>query len=187
MPRLPSAAHEAATVAGFYEGSQLYLGERATRDVLLGSIGRARVVHFAGHAVVDERYPELSRLILASPSRDGPRHVLMRDLADLALPRTEIVVLAACETGVGSVFKGRGALSLASPFVSAGVPAVVSTLWPIDDRSAGRLFSIFQQHVAAGVEPMMAMRRAQQTVRDDPSLTPWSWAAASMFTTLTRH
>lgn len=184
LPRLPSAAQEAANVAGFYQGSQLYLGERATRDVLLGSIGNARVVHFAGHAVVDERYPELSRLILASATKDGPRHVLMRDLADVVLPQTELVVLAACETGVGSVFKGRGALSLASPFVAAGVPAVVSTLWPIDDRSAGRLFAVFQKHVASGVEPLMAMRRAQQAVRDDPSLTPWSWAAASTFTTL---
>lgn len=184
LPRLPHAAQEASTVAGLYDRSRLYLGEQATRDVFLHRLSTARIVHLAGHAVVDERHPELSRLILAAPASGGPRYVLMRELADVPLPHTRLVVLAACSTGAGPVFKGLGALSLASPFVAAGVPTVVSTLWPIDDRSGGRLFVEFHKYAAAGVEPVEALRRAQLEVRRDPSLTPWAWAAVNMFTIL---
>jgi CHAT domain-containing protein len=184
LPRLPYAAQEASTVAGLYHRSRLYLGEQATRDVFLHGLSTARVVHLAGHAVVDERHPELSRLILAAPPGGGPRHVLMRDLTEVPLPYTRLVVLAACSTGAGPVFKGLGALSLASPFVAAGVPTVVSTLWPIDDRSGGRLFAAFHKFTTAGVEVGDALRRAQLEVRRDPSLTPWAWAAVNMFTIL---
>jgi CHAT domain-containing protein len=108
----------------------------------------------------------------------------MRELAEMPLPSLKVVVLAACGTGAGALFKGLGALSLASPFVSAGVPTVIATLWPIDDRSGGVLFTEFHKAVAAGMDPDEALRQARLAVLRDPSSAPWTWAAVTLFTTL---
>jgi len=123
-------------------------------------------VHFTGHAIADRRNPDMSRLFL-QPSPAEPRGwLLVRDLEAASFDRTAVVVLAACDTGAGRVFRGEGAVSLARPFLGKGVPAVVSTLWEVADAPSSQLLSTFHEGIRAGLEPVVALQRAQRSAAE---------------------
>lgn len=97
-------------------------------------------------------------------------------IARLSLP-FEMAVLAGCETAGGRATTGEGVLGLTAAFSSAGVPIVVSSLWPVDDRSTARVMKAFYRHLAAGMPVAGALRRAQLDVRGpDGTLHPFYWA-----------
>jgi CHAT domain-containing protein len=160
LTRLPGARQEAQAVAGYYQTARTALADAATTDVLRRSAARADVIHFAGHAVENRKYPWRSALVLASaPSDEGL--VYAEDIGRWRLDRVRVVALAACDTGTGRIYRGEGVVSLATPFLAAGVPAVVGTLWAVDDRAARRLFEHFHRSLSAGDPPSRALREAQ--------------------------
>ncbi|PYQ19311.1 MAG: hypothetical protein DMF81_22315 [Acidobacteria bacterium] len=106
------------------------------------------------------------------------------------LPRTRVVVLAACRTAAGPVSRVEGALSLGRPFLAAGVPDVVASLWDIDDSVSRRFFVAFHRALLVEGDPLLALRKAQITLLrgDDVSLAhPASWAAFICMGGLDRH
>ncbi len=97
-------------------------------------------------------------------------------IANLSLPTT-LTVLAGCETAGGRLTTGEGVLGLTAAFVSAGVPVVVSSLWPIDDRATVRVMEHFYQHLAKGESVATSLRLAQLAARDTGGHShPFYWA-----------
>ena len=91
-----------------------------------------------------------------------------------------MVVLAACRTAAGAVSRVEGTLGLGRPFLAAGVPYVVASLWDIDDSVSRRFFITFHRALLSGGDPVVALRAAQIALlrSGDPSLAhPASWAA----------
>ena len=161
LRRLPDADREAQMVASMYPDAQMLTGARATRDELLRGMARHDVLHFAGHAVANAEYPTLSRLFLA-PDVDNPSgFVFARDVMALSNVAIRVAVLAACETGGGRTSRSEGTLSLARPFLAAGVPAVVAGLWDARDRVGPPLFAAFHRALRAGQTPAAALRAGQ--------------------------
>lgn len=163
LRRLPNAEEEARTLAALY-GTTPVLGEAATRTRFLEQLPRAEVVHFAGHTVEMGRVPEDRSLLFAqdlgSPAPEGSL-VSARQLAAFSLPRTRLVVLGGCSTTAGPVLASEGPMSLARPFLAAGVPAVVGTLWNVDDRVAKKIFLSFHRFWKGGDDAAAALRKAQ--------------------------
>ena len=90
------------------------------------------------------------------------------------------MVLAGCRTAAGAISSTEGALSLGRPFLAAGVPSVVASLWDIDDAVSRRFFVTFHRALRVLGEPLLALQQAQiSLLRDgDPSYArPASWAA----------
>jgi CHAT domain-containing protein len=179
LPSLPGSAREAELVSDRYPRHVFLSGADATRDRFLAAVPAASVVHFAGHAVANRDRPELSRLVLAPAPGDALGALFVYELEGVRLPRTRLVVLAACETARGAAVKGEGVLGLVRGFLGAGVPAVVATLWHIDDRLSPPLFQAFHASWARGHDAPAALREAQLALLRDRSLhaSIADWAA----------
>jgi tetratricopeptide (TPR) repeat protein len=178
---LPYSRVEADAIAALFPKDRVWLavGPEASRaNVLAADWGRFTIVHFAAHALVDARRPELSGVILSSSGGDSQDGVLrMNDIYNLDMP-VDLVVLSGCETAVGRDVDSEGVFSLSRAFFYAGVPRVVASLWPVEDRATAAFMSSFYR--ALIVEHMStagALRFAQQSLaRDSRWSAPYYWA-----------
>jgi CHAT domain-containing protein/lipoprotein NlpI len=187
---LPSAAREAEQVAGEYK-SEAMVGPRASERQVRARMLQADVIHFATHYVVDPRSPMLSKLLLAKPARDGgvsPEEdglLQASEIYEMKLPRTRLAVLSACQTGVERSYQGEGAISIARSFISAGVPIVVASLWPVDsDATAPLMIKFHEYRKVRGMPAAEALREAQRDMiasSDERLNKPNAWASFVAF------
>lgn len=180
LPRLSAAKTEAA-IAQTFPGSQVLRARDATRRTFLNSAGDFEIVHFGGHSVVNTEFPLLSQMVLAEDTEDPNRGVLYSgDLLHQHFSRTRLVVLASCETAAGRISRTEGVENLARPFLAAGVPAVVASLWSVDDDSTSHFFSRFYKHLHSSFDAAAALRAAQIEaieLAEEESRDPRTWAA----------
>ncbi|HSD66612.1 MAG TPA: CHAT domain-containing protein, partial [Vicinamibacteria bacterium] len=179
LPNLRGAEAEAEEIARLYARGEVLTGATATKSAFLERAGESEVVHFGGHTVSGDA-PWATRLLFApDPERGDTGALYVHDLHGKDLRRTRVVVLAACRTATGPGSGVEGALSFARPFLAAGVPSVVGSLWDIDDAASRRFFVAFHRALLAEGEPLLALRHTQLALcRDhDPVLShPASWA-----------
>jgi CHAT domain-containing protein/Tfp pilus assembly protein PilF len=113
---------------------------------------------------------------LRSGSDDGILTAL--EVTGLDLAGTELVVLSACETGLGAVNYGEGVYGLRRALVLAGARTQVASLWKVNDASAKELMIDFYTRLSAGAGRSQALREAQLAMLTDPSRAhPYHWAA----------
>lgn len=147
LPQLPGAREEAVSVSKLYAATAL-VGGAATEDTLRRRVGRGvDVLHFATHALFDPHYPLQSSLIMT----DGKRAVPLSAERLFAQPiAARIVILSACETGMGQVVSGDELLGLARSFYLGGATSVVASLWPVDDKATRLFMETFHQRSQEG-------------------------------------
>jgi CHAT domain-containing protein len=162
LPLLPRANDEAVDVSRIYPKSTLLLGSDATKARFLRV--RASVIHFAGHSVLNERYPMFSRMLLAPhPGSGDPGWLQASEITADDFADTDVVVLASCDSAAGEVVQGEGAISLARAFFAAGVPAVVASLWPVDD-DLQTIVQTFHRTLTTERDPARALRAGQLAI-----------------------
>lgn len=161
MPQLPGARDEAHTVSTLYAAPAL-VGGAATESALRQFVGGGvDVLHLATHALFDPVFPMQSALIMSNGRSAVPltaEQLFARPLA------ARLVILSACETGMGQVISGDELLGLARSFYLGGASAVVSSLWPVDDE-ASRLFMETFHDRSRGGGYGRAWLEARDTVR----------------------
>jgi CHAT domain-containing protein len=187
LPTLPSAGREAEAITAFYKSPRLLLHEDAREQTVRRELEKSDVAHFALHYVVDDYSNLLSKMVLAAERTENASGneddgVLQSyEIYKMKLPRTRLIVLSACQTGIEQQYQGEGAVSLARPFIVAGVPLVVATLWPVDSESTERLMVSFHSHRTQDHFPTAeALRRAQLELLggdDSRYRRPYYWAA----------
>jgi len=185
--RLRFSRNEAEEIARFApaEATLKFLDFDASRDtVLMTDLGLYRIVHFATHSLLNNQHPELSGVVLSLVDRAGrPQNGFLRlyDIYNLRL-RSDLVVLSACRTALGSEIKGEGLIGLTRGFLYAGAPRVVATLWNIDDRSTAEVMKRFYEGMLARRErPAAALRAAQIAMwRSKGWDAPYYWAAFTL-------
>lgn len=140
----------------------------------LDILGSCDVIHLAAHAQVNDQYPWHSTIRLSPDNRAGD---LRADkIAGMHLP-ARLAVLSGCESARGRILSGEGVQGLGGAFLSAGVPAVVATLWPVDDEATTTLMKSFYEELANGNDAASSLRRAQMTLqRDQRTADPFFWA-----------
>jgi hypothetical protein len=171
---LPGAVEEVGHLAGRYRRAEAVVlpsrRKRETIDLLRGP----QVIHLASHAVLNDEFPWQSRIMLGSGR--GGEDLRASEIAALRLP-ARLVVLASCATGAGTVASGEGVLGLTQAFLSAGVPSVVATLWPVEDLSTRRFMRVFYEGLARGQCAAAALRDAQVRFHAQPETRdPFYWA-----------
>lgn len=180
---LEAAARESERIAALYPSrpGQPYLGATATEARFLTDGGACDVVHVAAHAQVNLDRPERSRILLADdPAHPDDGALYAYEIQQHRFPRTRLVVLAGCETAGGATLGSEGVASLARPFLAAGVPAVVGSLWRVEDEPTAELMVRFHRRLLQGRSAAEALQAAQVELLagDDPTLrSPAAWAA----------
>jgi CHAT domain-containing protein len=144
------------------------------------SLAQYRVLHIASHALLNEREPELSGIVLSLVDQAGkPQngYIQAREIYNLNLA-ADLVVLSACETAVGREIRGEGMLSLMRAFEYAGVPRVVASLWKVPDAPTAELMERFYTAMfRRKMTPAAALRSAQLEMwKSGKWRDPRSWA-----------
>jgi CHAT domain-containing protein len=135
-------------------------------------------LHFAVHGVVCESSPERSGLILTLDDDAVEDGILeTREIFDLRLA-ADLVVLSACDTGVGRLVRGEGVVGLARAFFYAGVPSLVVSMWQVPDQSTADLMTAFYRHLDEGENKAAALRWAKIRLIDagGGNSAPLYWA-----------
>jgi CHAT domain-containing protein len=143
-----------------------------------------RIVHFATHGILNSTQPELSGVVLSLVDEKGmPENGFLRlhDIFNLNLP-AELVVLSACETGLGEEVRGEGLVGLTRGFMYAGSPRVVVSLWSVSDRATSELMTKFYKKMLQdGLKPAAALRGAQLEMWQQKQWqAPFYWAAFTL-------
>jgi CHAT domain-containing protein len=160
LARLAASRGEARTAARFATEGTVRLGADATERFLKASpLHGYHVLHFATHALVDDRSLTSTALALA-PGEGDDGFVSSADIAALPL-RAELVVLSACRTAGGVLIGGEGVHGLASAFIGAGARAVAATTWQVEDERAARLVGDYYRALAGGAPLGEALREAK--------------------------
>ena len=141
---------------------------------LFAQVGRERIGAGLRNPLV------LSGLVLAGANRPGSADPLAHDdrgiltaeaIAGLDLAGLELVVLSACETGLGMVGGGEGVFGLQRAFHLAGAQNVVASLWKVDDQATSALMTLFYDRLwRQGKPPIEALREAQLALYRNPDL-----------------
>lgn len=183
LPELSSSGREAGEVAAYY-GSNPLLGERARESQIRAGMMKSEVVHLASHYVIDDKSPLLSKLLLADqppPRHDSDGFLQAFEVYGMKLPRTRLVVLSACQTGVERAYQGEGAIGIARSFISAGVPLIVASLWPVDSEPTADLMIKFHHYrKVKALTSTEALRSAQLELlnhSDQRNRHPYVWAS----------
>ena len=171
---LDGARREVRSLGRRYANVEVHLPGSDAPPVDSARLAGYGLLHLAAHASVDDQRPWHSAIHLG----DGPGagRLTAVDIAGARL-RADLAVLAGCESAGGRVLSGEGVLGLGSAFLVAGVPAVVATLWPVDDRATCCLMERFYEELATGRCAAAALARARRALRRDPvTAHPFHWA-----------
>jgi CHAT domain-containing protein len=199
--RLREGQNEAKDITSLwpYDKSAPILNKDATKFRLIKESSETGVLHLALHgrfatapvgggkenkgeaSEIEAINPvdiELSRSVLIlAPSSDPPDSGLLSaiQVAGLTLDRTQLVVLAACDSARGALLRGQGTMSLRRAFLAAGARSVMGALWEVDDASTREFMMDFYRSLLQGQSPSYALRDAMTLQRlEHPH--PYYWA-----------
>jgi hypothetical protein len=181
IPPLPGAEDEARAVGKLLNVTPL-LDVKATKEAVVRQAAAADGLYFAAHGAADANDP-LRRGFLALTATDFKGGWWTAKEIQSAPLRAKLVVLAACQTGLGQV-QDAGVIGLARAFHLAGVPRVVMSLWSVNDTATNSFMQTFMRDLLdeRGLAPAEALRQAMlETKRAQPD--PSKWAAFMVFGT----
>jgi CHAT domain-containing protein/tetratricopeptide (TPR) repeat protein len=144
-------------------------------------LSQYRIVHFATHGLLNSEHPELSGLVLSLVDQQGrPQDgfLQLQDIYNLNLP-VDLVVLSACETGLGKEIRGEGLMGLTRGFMYAGASRVIASLWKVDDVATAELMErLYRDMLTKGLQPAAALRQSQIDMWEQKRWeSPYYWAA----------
>ena len=173
-PELDQARRELEWLQGRYPSSSVLApGDPDKEDLSLGG----DILHLAGHVRVSDQCPWRSSINLA-PEQAGA-HSAVLEAAAIAAGRVQarLTVLAGCESASGGYSDGGGVMGLGAAFIAAGSPAVVATLWPVDDAVTFRFMRSFYGGLDQGLSVAAALAAARRELAGDPRFAhPYFWA-----------
>jgi len=159
---------------------ELWMDLNASEDNLRSrDVTSYRVVHIATHGLLDAERPQFTGVVLSlvgNKTNDG--FLRTDEIFNLRLG-SPLVMLSACETGLGKEKRGEGVIGLTRAFMYAGAPTVGVSLWSVADKSTAELMTDFYRRLLASSAqpPAAALRQAQMTmIAGKKYSAPFYWA-----------
>lgn len=177
---LSSAQTEVEAIARLFNTTS-FINSEATESRVRSQAPTANILHLAVHGEYNPINPLFSTLYLTADDQNDGR-LEVHEIYGLDLTQqTNLVVLSACQTNIGEQSRGDEIVGLNRAFLYAGTPAVMSSLWDVDDAATALLMEQFYTHLQMGSDSATALQRAQQAVRQNPEFAhPYYWSAFSI-------
>ncbi len=163
---------ELKNIADIFRNSALFMNENATKSNFLKTLGSSNVHHLAMHSILDEKDYEYSSLVFQNNEK-----MHFYELYALNFP-SEMVVLSACNTGVGEYLNGEGLMSISRALNYAGVKSTVNSLWQVPDKETSELMSYFYHFLKEGISKDLALVKAKREfIHKNPMKShPYYWS-----------
>ena len=166
---LPGTETEVINITNIIERDDILLGDDVTENRIKqmsesGELKKYKIIHFATHAVSIPDMPELSALVLSQfkDEKDGEDgYLCMNEIEQLDI-KADLVVLSACETGLGKIYHGEGVIGLTRAFMIAGANGVLVSLWQISDESTSIFMTTFYTLVDQGMDFVKALSETKR-------------------------
>jgi CHAT domain-containing protein/tetratricopeptide (TPR) repeat protein len=184
---LPGAEREVRAVGRLFAHPRLLLGEQASEEQVAalnasGELGRYRYLLFSTHGYLSYTHPSLSAIVLRQPGAGGYDGYLTAAELPLYELTSELIVLSACETGLGPVRAGAGVMGLPLALMIAGNRNAVVTLWSVPDASTAEFVTRLFRHLKAGAPPDEALTTTKREMAHHPRFShPVHWAGFVLY------
>lgn len=177
---LPNSQKEVQNISQYFpkDKRNIYLKREANEDIIKKiPLKDYEVIHFACHGFLDEKSPFRSALVLAlDENMDEDGFLQVREIYNLRM-QADLIVLSACQTGIGKIERGEGLLGLPRIFFYTGAKSVVSTLWKVNDKATADFMSYFYKFLSQGRNKAQAMRFAKLKMTNSKYSHPYYWGA----------
>jgi len=171
---LPATLKEVLAIANYFPNSSTLLEDNFSRQGTEAKFKNYNILHFATHAEFNTGAPDNSFIIFGNGDK-----IRLSELADWQLPNVELIVLSACQTGIGKLGTGVEILGFGYQVQKIGVKNAIASLWSVDDVGTQALMEAFYKELQKGdVSPTDALHRAQVTlIKSDGFNHPFYWSA----------
>jgi CHAT domain-containing protein len=157
---LPGTKVELNQIAQLYPGATVKYENETSETYFKTEAKNHNIIHLATHGFLDSRRPMNSYLLMPSDDKNDGQ-LTVNEIFDLNL-KSKLVVLSACETGLGLLSTGDELIGLSRAFIYAGTPAIIVSLWPVEDASTALLMTRLYQYYSAGYRLQDALTLAQR-------------------------
>ncbi len=172
LPCLKNTPRELSIIKDIFPNGSFFRENEATLGNFRKNAESAGTLHIATHAVGDTSHTIPPRIEFYDST------LWVSELYALQL-RANLVVLSACETGIGRIDKSEGPMSLARGFYYAGAKNIVTSLWSVDDKSTAALFTAFYKNLSGNNYGNALHKAKLQYINDaesDAQASPYYWA-----------
>lgn len=161
----------------FPEQAVVLTNNLASKSRLMnGSLSDYGFIHFATHAFINDNNPALSGIALRGSDNDDGI-IYINDIYNLQM-NADLVVLGACDTGLGQIRKGEGMIGFTRAFHYAGASNLVVSMWRVNDQPTANLMIEFYKQIRSGKSYSEALRSAKLELINHPEYAaPRNWAA----------
>lgn len=151
---------EVEAITEIFPGMAL-TGQEATESAFRKLSSNYQILHLSTHGKANDNIGDYSYLAFSAPKGEADNELLyVRDLYSLTL-NADMVVLSACETGIGELKKGEGIISLANGFSYAGAKSIITTLWSVNDAQTKDIIVRFYNYLDQGLAKDKALQEAK--------------------------
>ncbi|MDC0057960.1 CHAT domain-containing protein [Pelagibacteraceae bacterium] len=137
---LPGTLEEINKISLHMTNSKIISGKNVSEKTIKhlsesGDLSKFNIIHFATHGFLHSDIPELSALVLSQTQQSNEDNYLnIKEISNLNI-NADLVVLSACNTGVGTLYHGGGVINISNAFFSAGTKALIMSLWYLADNT----------------------------------------------------
>jgi CHAT domain-containing protein/tetratricopeptide (TPR) repeat protein len=157
---LPFAQNEVNAIAEIFRGA-FWQKQAANESDFKRRAPSFAVIHLGMHGLIDEHNYNQSALVFSENGDTLNDNFLeVWEISQIQLS-AQLVTLSACETGYGRFEEGEGVMSIARAFMYSGVPAVVMSLWQVNDQSTNILMQLFYLKLESGLDKATALQQAK--------------------------
>ena len=201
---LTGSEQEVRNIANLFSNTEVLIGDAAREETVLNFLGKDfNIIHFATHAVINEKSPLYSYLALGGEKGWDAKDNIIRssekvfenddllmvhEIFNVKLPVARLVALSACHSAGGRLFLGEGVVGMSRAFMKAGTSSIIASLWKIDDRYTEKIMTTFyEQWIDNRISKAKALQEAQlkliSELTEDVVIKyphPYFWAAFAL-------